>query len=123
MAVFVLKRLPVRSTLERYQAQAARLITAFEASDAKAIQSIRQHHSRLPGRANTNDRNPITEQDIREAGLTATDAETVVASVSMRTSTTVRKAERSIPSVMAPRRWAWLRPASTPRPPACNERF
>jgi hypothetical protein len=79
MAAIALKPLPVRSSSEPYQKQAANLITAFAGSDPGAVRSIRQHHPRLPGRANTNDRNPITKKDIREAGLTVQDAQTVVA--------------------------------------------
>src|SRR5262245_33116298 len=77
--VVPLKPLPVRAKLERYLRQAAKLITAFEAGDPMTVQDIRRFHPRLPGRANTNDRNPITPKDIREAGFSARDAEAVVA--------------------------------------------
>src|SRR5438552_5864906 len=43
------------------------------------MRCIRQHHPRLPGRANTNDRNDVTDSDIRKAKLTLADAEAVVA--------------------------------------------
>jgi ankyrin repeat protein len=74
-----LKPLPVRAGLAQYLQQASRLLLAWAARNPEAIRCIRQHHPRLPGRPNTNDRNPVTESDIRDAGVGRADAQTIVA--------------------------------------------
>src|SRR5438874_6527910 len=71
--------LPVRAGLERCKKQANDLIKAFKSGDRDAIRRIRQHHPRLPGRANTNDRNSVSDSEIRNAGVTLADARSVVA--------------------------------------------
>jgi ankyrin repeat protein len=71
--------LPFRAGLERYQKQAAELITAYQAGDRGARNCIRQLHPRLPGRAHTNDRNAVTDAEIRRARVTDADAQCVVA--------------------------------------------
>ena len=79
MSATDLKPLPVRCGLERYKEQVKGLIKEYRARNLKAMRVIRQHHPRLPGRANTNDRNGVTEEDIRKAKVTLADAESVVA--------------------------------------------
>jgi ankyrin repeat protein len=75
----VLKQLPVLTSLERYQKQSKELINAYKSGDPEAVRCIRQHHPRLPGRANTNDRNKVTDSNIRSAGVTLADSRSVVA--------------------------------------------
>ena len=74
-----LKPLPVRSILAQYQKQARALIKAYRSGDPETMRCIRQHHPRLPGRPNTNDRNAVTDADIRKVALTLADARAVVA--------------------------------------------
>jgi hypothetical protein len=71
--------LPLRAGLEQYRKQAKALIKAFKSGDPDAIRSIRQHHPRLLGRANTNDRNRVSVSEIRSTGVTLADAQCVVA--------------------------------------------
>ncbi len=47
--------------------------------DREAVGIIRRFHPRLPGRANTNDRNPVTLARIDKAGIKIADALTIVA--------------------------------------------
>jgi hypothetical protein len=79
------KRLPVRSTLGQFKNQAKDLIKAYRSGDREAMRCIRQHHPRLPGRANTNDRNSVTASDIRKAKVTLADAQSLGADSRMRT--------------------------------------
>jgi ankyrin repeat protein len=71
--------LPVRADLRDYAEQVQRLQSAFRTNDSSIIQLIRQHHPRLPGRAGTNDRNAVAEEQIRAAKLTRSDAQNIVA--------------------------------------------
>src|SRR5437016_13081758 len=71
--------LPLRARLEQYQKQAKDLIKAFKSGDPEATRCIRQHHPRLPGRANSNDRNRVSDSEIRRARVTLADAQSVVA--------------------------------------------
>jgi hypothetical protein len=75
----VLKQLPIRASVERYERQSKELVKAYKSGDPAAIQCIRQHHPRLSGRGNTNDRNEVTDADIRSAGVTLADGRSVVA--------------------------------------------
>jgi len=79
MSATDIKPLPVRCSLGRYEKQAKDLIRAYRARKPEAMCCIRQHHPRLPGRANTNDRNAVTDDDIRKANVTLADAQSVVA--------------------------------------------
>jgi ankyrin repeat protein len=74
-----IKPLPIRSNLEEYKNQAKDLIKAYRSGDAEVKRRIRQHHPRLRGRANTNDRNDVMDAEIRKAKLTLADAKCVVA--------------------------------------------
>jgi ankyrin repeat protein len=71
--------LPFHAGLEHYNKQAADLITAYRSGDPGAMHHIRQLHPRLRGRAHTNDRNDVTDSEIRRAKVTHADAQCVVA--------------------------------------------
>jgi ankyrin repeat protein len=70
---------PFRSTLDSYKQQAEKLLHAFRSNDAEAWRCIRQCHPRLRGRAGTNDRNAVTDSEIRRAKVSVADARSVVA--------------------------------------------
>src|SRR4030095_12051359 len=74
-----IKPLPIRSGLDRYQEQAQALLEAVQAQNPNAIGHVRRFHPRLAGRANTNDRNKITRQDIEQVQVFLSDTEDVVA--------------------------------------------
>jgi hypothetical protein len=71
--------LPFRSSMEQYENQAKDLVKAYRSSDPEAMRCIRQLHPRLRGRAGTNDRNELTDSEIRSARVTLADAQSVVA--------------------------------------------
>src|SRR5262245_57460787 len=71
--------LPIRAGLEQYIKQARHLLEAYRSRDPEAMRAIRQHHPRLPGRANTNDRNGVSDSLIRKTRVTLADAQSVVA--------------------------------------------
>jgi ankyrin repeat protein len=65
--------------LEQYKRQAADLVKAYRSGDTEAMYCFRQLHPRLRGRAHTNDRNDVTDAEIRSAGVSSADAQCVVA--------------------------------------------
>jgi hypothetical protein len=71
--------LPFRTGLEHYKKQATDLITAYKSGDPGATHHIRQLHPRLRGRAHTNDRNGVTDSEIRRTRVSLPDAQCVVA--------------------------------------------
>ena len=71
--------LPFRAGLGQYQKQAATLISAYRCGDREATYQVRQLHPRLRGRAHTNDRNDVTDSEIRRVRVTRTDAQCIVA--------------------------------------------
>jgi hypothetical protein len=71
--------LPFRSRLQRYKKQATDLLKAYRSGEREAMYAVRQLHPRLRGRAHTNDRNDVTDAEIRRAGVTPADAQRVVA--------------------------------------------
>jgi hypothetical protein len=71
--------LPFYASQEQYQKQANDLLEAFSSADPKAMYCIRQLHPRLRRRAHTNDRNKVTDSEIRRARFTPADARCVVA--------------------------------------------
>jgi ankyrin repeat protein len=71
--------LPFRAGLGQYKKQAADLVKAYRSGDPKALRCIRQLHPRLRGRAGTNDRNDVTDSEIRRAKLMLADAQAVIA--------------------------------------------
>src|SRR5262249_23095327 len=78
-AQMTFKPLPRRPNLAHYDKQAKDLVKSFKSADAATMRMIRQHHPRLPGRPNTNDRNTVTDQEIRRAKLSLADAHAIVA--------------------------------------------
>jgi hypothetical protein len=71
--------LPFRAGLEQYEKQAADLVKAYRSDAPEAMHCIGQLHPRLRGRAGTNDRNNVTDAEIRKAGVALADAQGVVA--------------------------------------------
>jgi hypothetical protein len=71
--------LGARPKLERYRGEAEELIKAHRAADEKAMRWIRRYHPRLPGRPDTNDRNAVTDEQVRRIKLSVTDAQFIVA--------------------------------------------
>ena len=73
------RKLPARPRLERYKKQARNLIQAFKSGAPEAIPWVRRYHPRLPGRPDTNDRNKVTDSEVRRIGLSLADAQFVLA--------------------------------------------
>ena len=73
------KELPIRSNLEQYDRQAKELVKTYRSRVPKVMYCIRQHHPRLRGRWGTNDRNRVSDSEIRRAGVTLADARSIVA--------------------------------------------
>ena len=71
--------LPFRAGLEQYERQATDLVKAYKSRAPEAIHCFRQLHAHLRGRAGTNDRNDVTDSEIRKAGVAFADAQCVVA--------------------------------------------
>jgi hypothetical protein len=71
--------LPSCAGLEQYKKQATDLVEAYRSGDSEATHYIRQLHPRLRGRAHTNDRNKVTDSEIRRARVTLADAQCVIA--------------------------------------------
>jgi len=73
------KDLAARPRLEQYKKQAKDFIAAFRSGDPDTMRWIRRCHPSLPGRADTNDRNEVTEAEIRRVKLRVADAQFIVA--------------------------------------------
>src|ERR1044071_2772181 len=73
--------LPSRPNLARYVKQARELAKGYRTAGTETMYLIRQRHPRLSGRPNTNDRNPVTDEQIRQTGVTPADARAIVAGV------------------------------------------
>src|SRR6516162_9212730 len=71
--------LPFRAPLDQYQKQAAEILKAYRSGAPRAMYLVRQLHPRLRGRAHTNDRNSVTDSEIRRAKVTDDDARCIVA--------------------------------------------
>jgi len=65
--------------LEEYIKDARDLVQAFKSRDPKAMYLVKRYDPRLPGRANTNDRNHVTEAEIRRVKLSLVDAQNIIA--------------------------------------------
>src|SRR5689334_1392798 len=76
-----LEPLPAKPKLAQFDKQARELAKSFRSADSETMYLIRQRHPRLPGRANTNDRNPVTDDDIRRTNVTLSDARAIIAGV------------------------------------------
>jgi len=73
------RELPARPRLEQYQKQAKDLLEAFTSGNPEAMRRVKRYHRRLPGRPDTNDRNKVTDSEIRSAKLSLIDAQFVIA--------------------------------------------
>jgi ankyrin repeat protein len=73
--------IPAKPDLAFYTRQAEELARNFRTAGPETMYFIRQRHPRLPGRPNTNDRNPVTDDDIRRTRVTVADARAIVAGV------------------------------------------
>jgi ankyrin repeat protein len=71
--------LPSDASLKQYARQATNLVHFYRSGLPAAVQLFRQLHPRLRGRAGTNDRNGVTDADIRRSGIALADAQCVVA--------------------------------------------
>ena len=65
--------------LEDYKKEAKGLVHAFKSCDPKAMHLIKRYHPKLAGRADTNDRNHVTEAEVRKIKLSLADAQTIIA--------------------------------------------
>src|SRR5262245_66055970 len=73
------QQLPARPRLEQYEKQAIDLLKAFRSSDPDALRWVRRYHPSLPGRPDTNDRNKVTDSQVRKAKLTVADSRFIIA--------------------------------------------
>jgi ankyrin repeat protein len=73
------KALPPRPNLEQYKKQAKDLVKAFKSHDSDVVNRLRRHHPRLRGRPDTNDRNNVTEDEIRGVKFSLADAQLIIA--------------------------------------------
>jgi ankyrin repeat protein len=71
--------IPTSPDVAFYDKQAKELAKRFASADHETLYLIRQWHPRLPGRRHTNDRNPITRDDVRRVKVTLADARSIVA--------------------------------------------
>jgi ankyrin repeat protein len=71
--------LPSRARLHDYKEAAKAFLIAFKAGDPDALRRVKRYHPHLPGRADTNDRNGVTEAEVRRAKLSLADAEHIIA--------------------------------------------
>lgn len=74
-----LVRLPFDATLEQYQSQADALLTACQSGDAKAVQLFHNHHPRFLNPKVPWQPLPVSDADIRSAGLRLADAQIAIA--------------------------------------------
>src|SRR5438067_1844664 len=74
----IINPLPAHPKLAQYKKQASDLVRAFKSVDADTMRLIRRYHPRLSGRANTNDRNTVTDLEIRRAKLYLADAQCII---------------------------------------------
>ena len=58
--------LPFDAPLEQYKRQATDLIKAYRSGDPEAVSCFRRLHPLLRGSAHTNDRNDVTDSEIRK---------------------------------------------------------
>ena len=71
--------LPFCASLDQYQNQAKDLLKAIGSGDPEAVQCIKQYHPPLPGRANSTERDKLSDSEIRSAKVCLADAQFVVA--------------------------------------------
>jgi ankyrin repeat protein len=73
--------LPSKPNLVQFETQARELAKTFRSADSETMYLIGQRHPRLPGRPNTNDRNAVSDDDIRRTKVTVSDARAIIAGV------------------------------------------
>src|SRR5438034_10488604 len=73
------RELPLCPKMQEYEKRAKDLVKAFKSGDPAAMRWIRRYHPRLSGRPNTNDRNNVTDGQIRGAKLSLADARYIIA--------------------------------------------
>jgi ankyrin repeat protein len=73
------KPLPVRPNLQQYRKQAKDLLKSFKEGDQETLHLVKQYHPRLRGRPSSNDRNAVSDNEVREAKLTLADAQFIIA--------------------------------------------
>ncbi len=70
---------PVRPNLQQYRKQAKDFLKSFRAGDHETLRLAKRYHPGLRGRPDTNDRNAISEAEVREAKVTLSDAQFIIA--------------------------------------------
>src|SRR6266849_7310929 len=73
------KAIPQGVRLEDYVKDARDLVQAFRSREPKAMHLIKRYHPKLAGRADTNDRNHVTEVEIHKVKLSLAEAQTIIA--------------------------------------------
>ena len=71
--------LPVHPNLQQYRKQAKDFLKSFREGDRDTLHLVKRYHPRLPGRPDTNDRNALSESEVRQAKLTLSDAQFIIA--------------------------------------------
>src|SRR5262249_17242720 len=70
---------PFLASLAQYEKQATELLEALASGDLDAVQCIRRYHPPLPGRANSTERDKLTDSEIRNAKVSLAEAQFVIA--------------------------------------------
>ena len=65
--------------LEGYLKNARDLARAFKSHDPMAMHLLKRYHPKLPGRPDTNNRNPVRQEQIRQIKLSLADAQSIIA--------------------------------------------
>jgi len=73
------QELPARPRLEQYKKQAKELLRALKSGDPDAMRWVRRYYPGLPGRADTNDRNQVSDSAVRRAKLSISDGQFIIA--------------------------------------------
>jgi len=73
------RELPARPRIQQYHKQAKELLKAFNSGETDALPLIRRYQGKLRGRPNTNDRNTVTDSEVRNAKLSLADAQDITA--------------------------------------------
>ncbi len=71
--------IPQHARLGSYQRQVRALLQALQRGDLAALRWLRQFHPNLPGRPDTNDRNQVTEAQLRAVPVRLSDAQHLLA--------------------------------------------
>jgi ankyrin repeat protein len=74
-----LKDMPERPKVEDYVKEARCLLEAFRSGKPDAVRFVRRYHPGLPGRPDTNDRNPLTDAAVKKTRLSLAQAREILA--------------------------------------------